>query len=44
MKKVVKQNEKGWYKVVTEFEMKDVLFLLFLVVIFGIALVKEVLL
>lgn len=44
MKKVVKQNKKGWYKVVTEIETKDVLFLLFLVIIFGVALVKEVLL
>lgn len=44
MKKVVRQNKKGWYRIETDIETKDVLFLLFLVVIFGIALVKEVLL
>lgn len=42
MKKIVRQNKKGWYKIETEIETKDVLFLLFWVVVFGIAIFREV--
>jgi hypothetical protein len=42
MKKIVRQNKKGWYKIETEIETKDVLFLLFWVVVFGIAIFSEV--
>lgn len=41
MKKVIKQKENGFYYLVTEIEVKDVLFLLICVVIMGIVILKE---
>ena len=41
MKKVIKRNKKGWYHFETEVEVKDVLLLLFCVIVVGVVLFKE---